>query len=339
MPKSLHASRGLIQRSYGTEKLRIVSISTEPGRLHRTGTGRQCEIQHRNRDRHTMILCLYDVWKLRRCAVPEWSHAIQNGFGCKVARKEAQNEWRSMKLRLVVCWLLLVEGGFCDCQEVKGEPPVQSSQRITVTVEKQGKPVQGAKVAVSGSSLPQAGITVVTDSAGVAKLPTLETGTYSIQATFEGGIAATALSVKQKTFVKPTQLTFALVHSPSRMDLVAAQSNQVTWQTKVFAGAVKDPSGAPIPNASIQIFKKGELDEWNGTLLYADQNGRFTVPLPDGEYLAFFQSSGFQSRIAAFEINPEADQAVVPVILQIAATCAELQDHPTEYPSAFSKRL
>lgn len=238
-----------------------------------------------------------------------------------------------MKLRLVVCWLLLVEGGFCDCHEVKGDPPVQSSQRITVAVEKQGKPVQGAKVSVFGSSLPQAGISVLTDSAGVAKLPTLETGTYSIQATFEGGVAATALSVKRTTFAKPTQLTFALVHSPSRMDLVAAQNNQVTWQTKVFAGAVKDPSGAPIPNASIQIFKKGELDEWNGTLLYADQNGRFTVPLPDGEYVAFFQSSGFQSRIAAFEINPQADQAVVSVILQISEQCAELQDHPTDYRS------
>ena len=141
------------------------------------------------------------------------------------------------------------------------------------------------------------------------------------------------LSVKQKTFAKPTQLTFALVHSPSRMDLASAQNNQVTWQTKVFAGAVKDPSGAPIPNASIQIFKKGELDEWNGTLLYADQYGRFTVPLPDGEYLAFFQSSGFQSRIAAFEINPQADQAVVSVILQVGEQCAELQDHPTDYRS------
>jgi hypothetical protein len=42
------------------------------------------------------------------------------------------------------------------------------------------------------------------------------------------------------------------------------------------------------------------------------------TPLPDGEYLAFFQAQGFQSRIAAFEINQEADQAVVPVVLQIA---------------------
>lgn len=223
-----------------------------------------------------------------------------------------------MRLRLVVCWLLLVRVGFCDCHEVQGGPPVMSSQKITIAVEKQGRPVKGAKVSVFGQTLPQTGLTVLTDSEGMAKLPTLNTGTYSIEATFEGGTAATAVSVEQKTFAKPTQLTFALVHSPSRMDLVAAQNNRITWQTKLFAGVIKDPSGAPIPNASIQIFKKGELDEWNGTRLAADQNGRFNAPLPDGEYLAFFQAQGFQSRIAAFEINQEADQAVVPVILQIA---------------------
>jgi len=225
-----------------------------------------------------------------------------------------------MKLRLVACWLLLVGVGFCDCHEVQGDPPVKSSQKITIVVEKQGKPVKGAKISVSGQTLPQTGLTVLTDSDGVAKLPTLNTGTYSIQATFEGGIAAAALSVEQRAFAKPTQLIFDLVHSPSRMDLVAAQNNRVTWQTKVFAGVVKDPSGAPIPNVSIQVFRRGELDEWNGTLLYADQNGRFNLALPDGEYLAFFQSQGFQPKIGAFEINPDADQAVVPVILQIA-TC------------------
>src|SRR5215469_4750533 len=208
-----------------------------------------------------------------------------------------------MRLRLVVCWLLLVRVGFCDCHEVQGGPPLMSSQKIIIAVEKQGRPVKGAKVSVFGQTLPQTGLTVLT---------------YSIEATFEGGTAATAVSVEQKTFAKPTQLTFALVHSPSRMDLVAAQNNRITWQAKSFAGVIKDPSGAPIPNASVQIFKKGELDEWNGTRLAADQNGRFNTPLPDGEYLAFFQAQGFQSRIAAFEINQEADQAVVPVVLQIA---------------------
>ena len=244
--------------------------------------------------------------------------AIQNAIGCKVGRKQAQGEWRSMKLRLVVCWLLLVGGGFSDCHDVEGDPPVQSSQKVTVAVEKQGKPVQGAKVSVFGPSLPQAGITVLTDPAGVAKLPTLKTGTYSVHTTFEGGVAGATLSVREKTFANLTQLTLALAHSPSRTDLVSAQNNRSSWQTRVFAGVLKDPSEAPIPNGSIQIFKKGELDEWKGTLLHADQNGRFIIPLPEGEYLAFFQSPGFQPRIAAFEINPEADQAVVPVILQVA---------------------
>ena len=99
-----------------------------------------------------------------------------------------------MRLRLVVCWLLLVRVGFCDCHEVQG-PPVTSSQKISIAVEKQGKPVKGAKVSVFGQTLPQTGLTVLTDSEGMAKLPTLNTGTYSIEATFEGGTAATAVSM------------------------------------------------------------------------------------------------------------------------------------------------
>jgi len=226
-----------------------------------------------------------------------------------------------MKTVLVICCLSLVGIGVCQCHEVRADPPVQASQKITVVVEKQGQPVKGAKVAVSGQTLPQAGLTVLTGSDGVAKLPTLNAGSYSIEATFEGGFAATALSVTQKAFGKPTQLTFALVHSPTKEDLAAAQSNQASWQTKALAGIVKDPSGAPIPHASIQVFKKGELDEWNGTLLYADDKGQFTVPLPAGEYLVFFQAQGFQARIAAFEIDPSAEQAIVPVILQIGKSC------------------
>lgn len=172
-----------------------------------------------------------------------------------------------------------------------------------------------------GPSGPQPQFTTVTDSNGAARLPTLKPGVYSIYAEFHGGAASETLTVKQKSFAKPTQLRFTLEHYPSKLDLVAAQNIPVLQRTNVFIVAIKDMTGAPVADASVQVYKKGEMDEWNGTLLHTDQAGQVSAPLPDGEYLAFIQSPGSHSETIAFEINSKADRAPLAVTLKIGYVC------------------
>jgi len=222
-----------------------------------------------------------------------------------------------VKLRIAICWLSLVGVGACACPVLEVARLKQSSQRITVRVERQGNPVQGAKVSVLGQPIALPGLTVLTDTAGLARLPQLKNGIYSIQAEFEAGIAGESINVKHARFAKPTQFNLVLVHSPSKAELAVAQSKPTSVSLRIFSGTITDLSGARIPEASVQVFKRGETDEWNGINLRADQNGRFKVDLPQGTYVAFVRSPGFAYEIISFEIDPESVDVALPLALRL----------------------
>lgn len=226
-----------------------------------------------------------------------------------------------MKLRVAVCSISLLGVGFCACPVVQGNPVVKTSQSIVARVEKQGKPAADAKVTIFGQLLPQSGLVVKTDAKGMAKIPVLKPGIYTITAEFHGGVTSVAVTVKHRAFAKPSELKLVLEHYPSRVELAAAQNVLVERQSRTLAGVVKDRTGAAIPNVFIQVFRIGDTDEWGGTLLFTDQHGQFAGELPAGKYIAFIQSPGFQSETIAFEISSDATQDTLPAVLHVARAC------------------
>jgi hypothetical protein len=90
-------------------------------------------------------------------------------------------------------------------------------------------------------------------------------------------------------------------------------------RARTFEGIVTDVTGAPISRAGLVVYVHHSEEKANLIRAVADVEGRFSVTLNPGRYVAAFQSPGFKTRFVVFEIGPEGSQESVPIVLQIGA--------------------
>jgi hypothetical protein len=210
----------------------------------------------------------------------------------------------------------------CAVVEVLALQP--SSQHVLITVLQDAKPVQNVAIVVSGADDGQPRFSLVTDSHGVAKLPTLSPGNYCITATATPTLRAElCLAVSnrsgKKTSSFPMDLTVKPPSPPTLEEMVqAAENASATARLQAFQGVVKDPSGTGIPETRIEIFHKGSRAQARVAKTKSDANGHFSVHLADGSYTAVVQVPGFATQILTFEIRRDGDTKDLRISLQLA---------------------
>jgi hypothetical protein len=212
--------------------------------------------------------------------------------------------------------------GKCSVVEVLTLQP--SSQHVLITVLQDAKPVQNVAIVVSGANHGQPRFSLVTDSRGVAKLPTLPPGNYCVTATVTHTLRADLCLAVSKRFSKKTSsFSIDLMVKPPLPPTLeerveAAENTPATARLQEFQGVVKDPSGAGIPQTRIEIFHKGSRARALVARNRSDANGHFSVHLEDGFYTAVVEAPGFATQILTFEIGGNGDQKDLRISLQLA---------------------
>jgi hypothetical protein len=164
----------------------------------------------------------------------------------------------------------------------------------------------------------------ITDAHGIAKISNLPSGAYRLVAMKDGKFAASLdVKVLPKSTVGTKFLSVKLERDFENLldgrQLAALNAGPKVGPTSVFSGVVQDVSGAGVPSATIEIWKRGKPDDLAMATITADGEGKFAKSLPDGVYAAVFKSQGFARETLVFEIKAGAPVQKVDVRLKVGA--------------------
>jgi len=164
---------------------------------------------------------------------------------------------------------------------------------------------------------------VVSDSRAVFQTVRLQRGHYHAvaHATY-GGRADLYLNVVPKSEENSSIFTLRLCNMPPSRQAEWKPSDEdipVKVRIPVFRGGLCDPTGAAIPGAEIKVVRKGSEGKDVVANLKCESDGRFALKLPDGLYIAFFFSPGFEIRVVPFEIT-SGSLGELRVVLPIGST-------------------
>lgn len=255
--------------------------------------------------------------------------------------------------------LLLTTGPSVRCNSVAvvaaPGPPLRLKQNARITVLLDGKPLPGRKIDVwQAKAYPyraaNAAASLITDSSGSVQLPEMPPGQYFIAPwpVWPPDFARSLLvclvpcpddgletiDLVPTTVHGPLQVldrdTLALgelrfeiapLRDPDRMRLLSTVEQQpITSRISEFRGVVQDTSGAIIPGAWIDVVVKGTEGKKRAALLRADNSGRFSSHLPDGDYVALIESPGFKVRVVSFTIASTGAAIDLQIVLDIGST-------------------
>jgi Carboxypeptidase regulatory-like domain len=224
-------------------------------------------------------------------------------------------------MHILVVSLLFPVFAAAECVMVLADQP--SSRKVQIIVLVGGKPLQDARVEVLQSGrLPLA--VLLTDDHGVAKLPALRPGFYSIVAT-SANLLRSEMALHVLDRAKHKTSTFSLdlrLAVPTQEDIIAsARRAPVTELLQSFKGIVRDQSGARVPGAVIQVFPKDSLEKLAAIRLRADENGNFSSSLAEGPYAVLVQFQGFQPWVAGLEIVRSGEAKELQITLNLGGGC------------------
>lgn len=178
---------------------------------------------------------------------------------------------------MAMLWAFLLYASLAssECVEVI---PVPSSRNVRITAHVNGKPLQGAEVEVF-----QTGVSFYTDDQGVAMLPPLKPGFYSIvAASGEDLVASLYLHVMENSESKVSVFLMDLQPTAKAQMLATAAKMPVSERVQEFKGVAEDPSGAGVPGALIEVYPRDSEAKSKRIQLKAGENGHFSAPLADG---------------------------------------------------------
>jgi 5-hydroxyisourate hydrolase-like protein (transthyretin family) len=206
--------------------------------------------------------------------------------------------------------------------------PQESSRHVRLTILFEGKPQRGVKVAFYRYELgpgeetdPRFSLT--SNREGNISPPSLPVGHYHVVASTEKNLRAdlyldVASGKAKKTSAFSMQLLTSPFLTPSQQ-FADAEHMPIKDRVKEFSGIVCDPTGAVVAGTSIEVLRKGTDGRKVVAKLKSGADGRFSIRLADGPYIAFFSTPGFRVAIVPFEVTREG-QGDLRVTLQIGAT-------------------
>jgi 5-hydroxyisourate hydrolase-like protein (transthyretin family) len=225
------------------------------------------------------------------------------------------------------CLVLAITAG-ANSTVVEVLQPQESSRHVRLTILLEGKPQSGVKVELYRYELgageetdPRFSLT--SDKEGNISPPVLPAGHYHVVASTEKNLRADlyvdVVSGRQKkTSVFSMQLRSSPFLTPSQQ-LAEAEQMPIKDRVQQFSGLVCDPTGAVVPGTSIEVLRKKPGNREVVAKLKSGADGRFSIRLADGPYIAFFSTPGFRVAIVPFEVTREG-QGDLHVTLQIGAT-------------------
>ncbi|MGC2163371.1 MAG: carboxypeptidase regulatory-like domain-containing protein [Silvibacterium sp.] len=228
-----------------------------------------------------------------------------------------------MKTRLIFALCLFLAALPEALCSVRVEPIPEAMQRPRITVLLNGTPVAGAKIEIYRSSnypkhAKKLRFRLVTDAKGQMLLPELPLGVYGIVAHSEPNLTANlTLRFSPGSAGKEGLFSMELQSLPTREQILAADEKLPIRKIAAFHGVVQDETGAPIPKASIEVTDMGIQGMQNTTHLHSNAKGKFSVKLPNGDYIATFYSSGFKQRVLHLVIVKAENANDLSVELQI----------------------
>ena len=191
-----------------------------------------------------------------------------------------------------------------------------SSVHVRIVTSRQGKPLPDVKIDLDTTGGQRPFLT--TNVQGIVFLPKLPLGKHCIIATaLDSAVAQLCIEVSSKSEYTRSSFSIELPPSPTMQQLVKAERMPVLDHVQGFMGIVQDPSGAAVPGTKIQILLKGSKDETHATQIEVDASGHFSTLLPDGTYVAFFQSSGFNPKTEVFEVGKKFEPKNLRISLTI----------------------
>jgi hypothetical protein len=194
--------------------------------------------------------------------------------------------------------------------------PQLSSANIRLVARLDGKPAKDVRVDIFTAGVsPQPLYALVTDDKGTAIPPELAPGTYHIEAwSWRGRPYDLSIFVPPDGRVTPIEYSMNMESDESLRKLSADVKAGASPDTVLhhFAGVISDPSGASISGATIEVRRldaSGEPVDAQIQVI-AGHDGKFSLDLADGVYVALFRSPGFVRKFVAFKIganDPQTD--------------------------------
>jgi hypothetical protein len=247
-------------------------------------------------------------------------------------------------LMLLLAWYPF---GLDDCINSKIiEPVISSSSRTArITVLQHDQPRANIKLAVSlcafgpltvcpptvdgnGKELSPAAAMeknthfLYTDSHGVVVLKDLPVGVVYITALGEHNYrselvlkVASARNDEISSFVLSLHDPFPL--APAGIVQVAEENGGSDW-LRQLSGTVHDQSDAVIRDARVEVHRRGSYSQGHPVAeVWADEAGRFRVPLDPGIYTVITRARGFKVDVRSIEITPQGRSDELEEILRV----------------------
>jgi len=216
---------------------------------------------------------------------------------------------------------------FCGCISSAASVDVigiqRSAQKARITVLMHGKPQKGVQLTVRTTD-GQPKVSLVTNSHGLVRLPTLPPGDYCVVALAAPPLRRSEICLAISAHNRGRKFSMILVpapHPPPTVEemLEAAERTRTPERVSQLAGVVQDTLGAVIAHAQVEITTRGSRDFTHSRKTVTDQAGRFTCPLEPGSYTAIFQAPGFETKILVFDVAPDASKSHVVVKMEVGA--------------------
>jgi carboxypeptidase family protein len=205
--------------------------------------------------------------------------------------------------------------------DVIGIQPSVQNARIIVLMD--GEPRKGVHLTVTTTD-GQPKVSLVTDSRGLVRLPTLPPGNYCVIASVAPPTRRSEICLAISPRHGKRKFSLILVPAPLPRPtfdekLQAAERTRPGERVGQLAGVVQDPLGAVIAHTQIEVMPCGSRDLAHAGKAVTDDAGRFTYPLEPCSYTVIFKAPGFETNILVFDVAPDARKSHVVVKMEVGA--------------------
>jgi hypothetical protein len=227
-------------------------------------------------------------------------------------------------LAIAAACLLLATLSHGECVEVTVVNPAlptfqAASRRIRITALQEGRALANVSILfylTTDEVNPKLALT--TDKQGAVLAPDLAPGHYRVLAIGPDHESAEInLEVSDKDGTQPSSFLMAIPPTFLPEKASDIEAAPITEHVREFKGHVTDPSGAFVPGALVQVFRRGSPSTESVAKIKADNEGYFVASLAPGKYVVVISSQGFFKKIVGFEIGPEGEAKDLRVEMRI----------------------